>query len=169
VKRKVFTAAALLSLLLCMAIVVLWVRSRWVGDLLYWDTVDENGVPAIYGIESAATPIGSRFGYVYIASFPPMKASFTIGRSIHLLIGHSALGRGALPRYGWQVGDFPLIPHWSISLMFAVLPAVWLLLWVKARRLPKAGQCRTCRYDLTGNSSGVCPECGMAIAGKVGM
>lgn len=26
-------------------------------------------------------------------------------------------------------------------------------------------RCRQCRYDLTGNMSGVCPECGMSIDG----
>jgi len=27
-------------------------------------------------------------------------------------------------------------------------------------RRPLAGHCEQCRYDLTGNVSGVCPECG---------
>ena len=162
-RRCIFALASAVSLLLFLMTVVLWVRSNWVGDLLYWDTLDENGVPAIYGIESASIPIGSRFGYVSIATSPPMNPSFSLDHSIHFLIGHSALGKGTLPRYGWQVGDFPLIPHWSISFIFAVLPAVWLLEWVKARRLPKPGQCPACRYDLTGNTSGVCPECGSAI------
>ena len=30
-------------------------------------------------------------------------------------------------------------------------------------RLVKLGQCRVCRYNLTGNASGICPECGTAI------
>ncbi len=32
------------------------------------------------------------------------------------------------------------------------------------RRVPDPGKCRRCEYDLTGNVSGVCPECGTAIA-----
>jgi hypothetical protein len=28
---------------------------------------------------------------------------------------------------------------------------------------PRPGRCRSCDYDLTGNVSGVCPECGMQI------
>ena len=28
------------------------------------------------------------------------------------------------------------------------------------------GLCVTCGYDLTGNVSGVCPECGAAVAGR---
>ncbi len=30
------------------------------------------------------------------------------------------------------------------------------------RRRPKAGCCRACGYNLTGNTSGICPECGSA-------
>jgi hypothetical protein len=165
VRRKLFIFAAAVPLVLCLATVVLWVRSCWVGDLLYWYTVDENGVPAIYGFDSVTTPLGSRVAYVYIQTSPPLRPSFTLGHSIHVLLGHSALGRGTLPRFAY--GDFPLIPHWSIALMFVVLPAAWLLQWAKARRLPKAGQCRTCRYDLTGNISGVCPECGTPISQTV--
>ncbi len=50
--------------------------------------------------------------------------------------------------------------------------AVWLLVSVlglvvylvmPARQEP--GHCRRCRYDLTGNVSGVCPECGDAVPG----
>ena len=36
------------------------------------------------------------------------------------------------------------------------------ILWWRDRR-PKAGFCKVCKYDLTGNESGNCPECGTAI------
>lgn len=35
--------------------------------------------------------------------------------------------------------------------------------WPGYRRPLEPGQCRGCRYDLTGNTSGVCPECGQPI------
>ena len=44
-----------------------------------------------------------------------------------------------------------------VVVVFPILPAV-----VKRRRR-KAGLCVTCEYDLTGNVSGVCPECGTKI------
>ena len=34
---------------------------------------------------------------------------------------------------------------------------------VSRRRRVSPGHCRKCRYDLTGNTSGVCPECGEGI------
>lgn len=35
------------------------------------------------------------------------------------------------------------------------------------RRVPDYPICRRCTYNLTGNVSGICPECGSAIEGKV--
>jgi hypothetical protein len=60
----------------------------------------------------------------------------------------------------------------SIALPFIMacvlpVPMLWGLLWgwrtFHARRRPW-GLCPACDYDLTGNVSGVCPECGMKIA-----
>jgi hypothetical protein len=61
--------------------------------------------------------------------------------------------------------------HGAVVLLFAALPAAWLLCWL-VREIPRAmrdrkvaqGLCLSCSYDLTGNVSGVCPECGTAIA-----
>jgi predicted amidophosphoribosyltransferase len=33
-------------------------------------------------------------------------------------------------------------------------------LWWRGRRPTAVGHCRKCGYNLTGNISGVCPECG---------
>ena len=56
------------------------------------------------------------------------------------------------------------VPLWIPALAFAIPPA-----WAAARRRRARaaarvarGQCPACAYDLTGNLSGVCPECGRA-------
>lgn len=54
-----------------------------------------------------------------------------------------------------------VIPLWFLTLASA-LPLAWLL-W-RRRRRPRPGVCGKCAYDLTGNVSGVCPECGTPIA-----
>ena len=57
------------------------------------------------------------------------------------------------------------VPHWFLTLTFAVLPAIWLFKWNRRRKLgPNA--CPACGYDLTGNESGVCPECGVGLDPK---
>ena len=55
----------------------------------------------------------------------------------------------------------------------AIFLPVWLLvvatgfptafLWWRDRRRPKVGFCKVCKYDLTGNLSGICPECGASL------
>jgi hypothetical protein len=52
-----------------------------------------------------------------------------------------------------------IIPLW-IPLLLVAFPT-GVLVW-RDRRIP-LGHCRGCRYDLTGNTSGVCPECGHRV------
>jgi len=45
-----------------------------------------------------------------------------------------------------------------------IAAAIALLLWTIPSRPLETSRCTTCRYDLTGNESGVCPECGTETA-----
>jgi hypothetical protein len=51
------------------------------------------------------------------------------------------------------------VPLW-IPLGVMLPPTAWV--WLNDRR--RRGACPRCRYDLTGNTTGVCPECGARIA-----
>jgi hypothetical protein len=51
------------------------------------------------------------------------------------------------------------IPLW-IPLVVVAIPTGFL--WRRNRR-PPPGHCPRCRYNLTGNVSGVCPECGRKV------
>lgn len=77
--------------------------------------------------------------------------------------------------HGWA-SDVP--PHhrgewhrWWCSIFFIVgsvcLVAAALTIWLLGRwgheRLSPPGDCQKCGYNLTGNKSGVCPECGERI------
>jgi hypothetical protein len=53
------------------------------------------------------------------------------------------------------------IPGWFVLVIVAV-PAA-LLWWVDRHPDPLPGHCRKCGYDLTGNVSGRCPECGERV------
>lgn len=55
------------------------------------------------------------------------------------------------------------VPLWVIGLPLAFLTGI---LWWLDRRYVPPGYCRRCRYDLTGNTSGRCPECGTMIPGR---
>lgn len=55
------------------------------------------------------------------------------------------------------------IPFWCLFPL-AVIPTV--MLWRHDRGFPP-GHCRSCGYDLTGNTTGVCSECGVAADSRV--
>jgi hypothetical protein len=61
------------------------------------------------------------------------------------------------------IGPVIVIPLWMPFALTSVLPAMATLFWIRARFTQKQGHCVACQYDLTGNTSGVCPECGTAI------
>ncbi len=85
---------------------------------------------------------------------------------------------------GWQAGERPkaarvlwwghvglhadlsevYVPFWMLAAATGV-PAAWL--WFLDRGRTRRGCCRGCGYDLTGNTTGVCPECGRTLGRKV--
>jgi hypothetical protein len=53
-----------------------------------------------------------------------------------------------------------MTPLW-LPFLFLLIPTV--LLWRRGRRKPRPGFCQACGYDLTGNTTGICPECGQEV------
>ena len=53
------------------------------------------------------------------------------------------------------------VPLW---ILFVVLAVPTVLLW-RSDRKPPPGRCQRCGYNLTGNTSGICPECGERVGG----
>lgn len=65
---------------------------------------------------------------------------------------------GRWPHMQYTTGTWGFVlPLW-IPLLLSGGPA-GLLWWLDSRR-PRRGRCVNCGYDLTGNVSGTCPECG---------
>lgn len=71
--------------------------------------------------------------------------------------------------YWWVAREFTPHAFFVKSLAALLLPcaistaAVWWYDWRDRRRIPP-GHCRKCGYDLTGNVTGVCSECGKQMS-----
>ena len=53
-------------------------------------------------------------------------------------------------------------PYWPAIPVAVAMQMGWIILYMRRKR-GDIRSCNTCRYNLTGNTSGVCPECGAAI------
>jgi hypothetical protein len=149
-KRWILKWAGLLSSFL--------ILSTWAWS--YWDTNIHDlgsfplGEPDPHyddGVELALRVVQLGEGEVHFIY------SFKCPRSMTLLAG--------LIDWSWLKVDadgIDLNLQLWILFMIAVIPT-GVLWYVDRRRIPP-GHCRKCGYNLTGNVSGVCPECG----GKVG-
>jgi len=75
------------------------------------------------------------------------------------------------PRFQYEIepaiGDGVGSPHDTVIPIFLLIPVALvptIMLWRRRLRRPPPGFCRRCKYDLTANTSGRCPECGEPIA-----
>lgn len=71
------------------------------------------------------------------------------------------------PRYGRATNNFRktyyafcYLPLWMPLLLFGSVSAFF---YHRLQRRRRAGHCLKCDYNLTGNTSGICPECGERI------
>lgn len=106
-----------------------------------------------YEGDSRAYELGQ--GAIIVHCYPRGSgAGWTLGRL-------TALNPWWYPEYvagpGWKRYVLPL---W-IPLLLAAIPTTWA--WWRKRRYP-VGHCQGCGYDLTGNVTGICSECGEATA-----
>ena len=66
----------------------------------------------------------------------------------------------------WRGWIASIYDCWIIAVA-AVLPALYSISLLRRRsRRNLTASCRSCGYSLTGNTSGVCPECGTPVEGK---
>ncbi len=57
---------------------------------------------------------------------------------------------------------FPVLPGLQAGLVL-IISRVLDVVYGRLRLFARPGECMRCGYDLTGNVSGVCPECGLAF------
>jgi hypothetical protein len=163
VRGRIFTLATALSLLLCLATAVLWVRSYWFGFGVNW--IHPVNSPSASG-RDVEWYVAFGGGRVYVERYfipfalPAERLGFGFVEN-----------RSPLSQDYFDIIESPTRSEilFPIALPFAL--TLILPLWNVYSRLPKpirpsSTSCPTCSYNLTGNTSGVCPECGTAINSK---
>lgn len=186
--RRLLDILALLMLSLVIAVVALWVRSYWTADcLFFWNARGEWSAETRAGYLSIETSnihggdVGAcrlvTAGVAPVAFARQMMrtravrsfAGFVYGRDIRPGSGVGLMPdlerRGLKTPTGTLTREFWYVPMWFVFIVVAT-PTYLLLrprytLWRRRRR----GLCLGCGYDLTGNVSGVCPECGRSYGG----
>src|SRR5687767_3380122 len=171
--RRLFNLVTFLSLMLCVAVAALWVRSAWHADevvfrpsdeLTIWSFASAEGEVVFTSIRHkgfSRKRTGDDFRYTHS---PVDRAVRGLHGRIRLLHTHRFLGVGWTPpdRYDNPATTWATVPYSHVATLAALLPAGratgWL--WRRAVRRKREGRCWQCGYDVTGNVSGVCPECG---------
>lgn len=162
--RRLFTAASAISLVLCIATASIWPISfgREINKSTRITSTTGIGIDAYSGgislwLMHDGTGIGPRMHVTWATD-----ASYAGGAVLALEWFHVGGNR-------WPTGQIRAIsaPGWLWILATAILPATWFALVRRYRRALRLHGCHRCGYNLTGNTSGVCPECGTPITVKM--
>jgi hypothetical protein len=154
-KRRLFNLAAAVSLVMMLAVVVLWVRSYRkldAGDQDGFTVIGPDSVWSVVSVSGGAAVLRIRdHSDAKASSFEWMGIRYTRNRSKS---GGELLSIAA--RY------------WQLCLLAAVVPLIFVACRLHERRELRRrhiGHCPHCGYDLRATPDR-CPECGTSVAAK---
>jgi hypothetical protein len=173
VKPRLFNLATALSLLLCLAVCTLWLRSYWSQEKLTWITVNgyrsiwtakgsvELGLlqgDGVYKPNETASPKYSRDspnspfnGLLFLDfDYPITHTDWQHAGFAWHEVRETATGHTHAVAFA---------PFWSLALLTSLLPLAWLASRRRTHHRQESGLCPTCGYDLRATPDR-CPECG---------
>jgi hypothetical protein len=162
---RIFGLAKRTGVCLCVLILAAW------GFSVHWFVLwsDYRSVRLEYGNVGFGWSLSSRADYdrsraSSAADDPHRRPIFWIGKisAVWRVAGGYGFNLPITVEYTANRGPFArelFIPLWIPFLIIAA-PTGFAIWW---GRRPPPGHCRTCGYDLTGNVSGICPECGKPV------
>jgi hypothetical protein len=171
-RRRLFTILSALSLVLCLATCVLWVRSYRAYD----------GISRDVNITGPSTGILSISGrlivYHFASDYPnPPKAKWEIGPADPVQMPDLAkmYDFSDFPHFWNRIGfvvnryltmegpvtawDTASVPDWFVLAIWSFLPVIVVLRHLRRQRRVSTNACVVCGYDLRATPNR-CPECG---------
>jgi hypothetical protein len=174
--RILFKVTAATCLVACAAVIVLWVRSYWVSDVVNLNRIVRKFAPAEMreaGFLYHSTDVSASRGQVLVywsefdgdvidegwhyESRPPDDVVEPRGISIWARLGFET--------YDASGGGVATAPIWPIVLATGLLPCAYLISLGRRRRALRKGLCPVCGYDLRATPDR-CPECGAVPSTK---
>jgi hypothetical protein len=169
--RRLFAAASAISLVLCIATVVLWMRSYRFDQSISSRFKSEQftircvrGHLAVGSIQPADRTVDESVTFWDQRPLLPEEES-----DLEWAISDEPSGAKSVSEcFGCHLtrevvtGDvqrWAEVPARFAAVAFGLMPLIWLAVRLRCRHLSVPGHCRTCGYDLRA-STGSCPECG---------
>jgi hypothetical protein len=186
-RRWLFHIAAGSSLLLCLALLALWINSlsqQYMFDVQFPDS--PNASPYVLRLISLRSAEGGFWIHeqVITVTSPPEIATYAAvsGASIRtnfgtvqnppMYTGLSQLKFDWAPRFVnasdpgvTQTKAWLRVPDWFLMLLAAILPGLWIAGYRRHQRRMLKGHCLNCGYDLRATPQR-CPECGTLPASQ---
>jgi hypothetical protein len=171
-KRRLLNLLTALSLLLCVAVVGLWVVSYWAEAWLVYGHVPAGKYPVdVVQVQCAAGRGNGWVGFEFYRDvYDPTVVVFSGAAWGFSRPPRDAAGRAEESFFGFayldlRPGDWRIrltgvgFPLWLPALVSGLLPSVSAYRRIRHGRRRSLGLCRSCGYDLRA-TPGRCPECG---------
>lgn len=182
--RRLLLILATVSLILCVGMIALWIRSYLAYDLVAYE--------AYSGIGTELMSVNGKFIFYHFNSYkdeseePPQEFGFShVSPASRTGVGWAGefdfwhYGRHFWNRLGFRATSRPVpivstrltivsAPDWALAGLFGTLPFIYFLRIRRRRRMRNrqlACQCIACGYDLRATPDR-CPECGALQPGK---
>jgi hypothetical protein len=170
--RRLFTILSAMSLVACLSVAMLWVRSYWTVDSItrrgHPDSEQRQSVTTISSWHGQFSCVVVQHSIVFADSADWHFLGWTYWQKQLDPLNFSPPRGGSFEfnfrtdRGSQAVMSVASIPQWMFLLFFGALPTFWLILRRAARRR-RSGCCTTCGYDLRATPDR-CPECGTVSA-----
>jgi len=180
-KRWLFNISAAMSLLLCVLIFGLWLRSYTSRDEVLW--MSWNSKIVRYSEKAVAWDQGQLDVVYHSVDYPPGWTWANDPRKAGWRFFSYPLGPGTLEWNWWRyesngagvgrgrlMGSFDRAYKIEVAMgplivLTAITPAWWIWTALRRRNKRMPGYCRVCGYDLRATPER-CPECGTVPSGK---